>query len=143
MFASDSQFQNNKGSEICDLCNPNCPKPDLDPSSDTRKLCWNATTCQNTCVKRCGERGCNSADECCSENCLGGCYDNVDDCVVCKNLTYWNGTDWKCLDSCPSHTFKVRIRCDNARTPRIQRFLFCFASSTTIGAALQHRSVAS
>lgn len=61
------------------------------------------------CIQRCGDRGCSKkTGECCSEKCLGGCYDTIDQCIVCRNFTYGHGLNRVCTDICPSNMYKVR-----------------------------------
>ncbi|XP_078388482.1 insulin-like growth factor 1a receptor [Cetorhinus maximus] len=100
--------RNKQQSECGDVCpgtmedQPLCIKTSVNNQYNYR--CWNANHCQKVCPKACGKRACNNWDECCHEECLGGCtaVNNNRACMACQNY-YHEG---QCLRSCPPGTYK-------------------------------------
>ncbi|XP_062868944.1 insulin receptor b [Trichomycterus rosablanca] len=68
--------------------------------------CWNQDHCQKICPTTCKHRSCTSANQCCHEECLGGCSEPgaAEACVACRH--YLHGDS--CVERCPAgyYTYK-------------------------------------
>ncbi|XP_049691896.1 insulin-like receptor isoform X1 [Helicoverpa armigera] len=119
---AENVIRMNYDTRLCGLC-PNaqsrvedhrqshlqCPSDEND-----RLLCWDDKHCQKICPPACGDRGCldDAARTCCHNACLGGCSGpRPEDCHVCRNFSFGNGPERKCVDSCPVGTYQLFWRC--------------------------------
>ncbi|XP_068230638.1 insulin-like growth factor 1 receptor isoform X2 [Palaemon carinicauda] len=81
-------------------------------SSETCRLenCASGTRCQEKCNPECGNRGCTNNNECCPEECLGGCQtvNGSTYCTACRHLR--EGRHVKegsfCTEKCSRHFYK-------------------------------------
>ncbi|KAM7379575.1 hypothetical protein PAMP_005121 [Pampus punctatissimus] len=68
--------------------------------------CWTQKHCQRMCPVQCKHRACTKDDQCCHDQCLGGCLkpNSASHCVACRGLQA-QGT---CVEHCPEnhYTFK-------------------------------------
>eukprot|EP00064_Thunnus_orientalis_P015399 superscaffoldBa00002846_g15451 len=68
--------------------------------------CWTQKHCQRMCPVQCKHRACTKDDQCCHDQCLGGCLkpNSTSHCVACRGLQA-QGT---CVERCPEnhYTFK-------------------------------------
>ncbi|CAL8369908.1 unnamed protein product [Boreogadus saida] len=68
--------------------------------------CWTQKHCQRMCPVHCKHRACGRNDQCCHEQCLGGCVrgDSASHCVACRHLQHGD----TCVKHCPAdhYTFK-------------------------------------
>lgn len=87
----------------CAFC-PTCPF-----------ACWSPTVCQQQCSANC-KGNCFSENQCCPEDCVGGCYySNVTSastnqliCNACRKMRIY--ATGQCVERCPSHMLKVRTK---------------------------------
>uniref|UniRef100_A0A1A8QE15 Tyrosine-protein kinase receptor n=2 Tax=Nothobranchius TaxID=28779 RepID=A0A1A8QE15_9TELE len=65
--------------------------------------CWTQNHCQRMCPSQCKHRACTRDDQCCHEQCLGGCTqpNSAGHCVACRGLQH-EGT---CVERCPKNSF--------------------------------------
>uniref|UniRef100_A0A667YS26 Tyrosine-protein kinase receptor n=1 Tax=Myripristis murdjan TaxID=586833 RepID=A0A667YS26_9TELE len=65
--------------------------------------CWTQRHCQRMCPVHCKHRACTKDDQCCHDQCLGGCLkpDSASQCVACRNLEH-QGT---CVERCPENHY--------------------------------------
>uniref|UniRef100_A0A665TGP9 Tyrosine-protein kinase receptor n=1 Tax=Echeneis naucrates TaxID=173247 RepID=A0A665TGP9_ECHNA len=68
--------------------------------------CWSQNHCQRMCPVQCKHRACTKDDQCCHDQCLGGCLkpNSASHCVACRGLQY-EGT---CVDRCPENHFTYK-----------------------------------
>ncbi|XP_063741563.1 insulin receptor a [Eleginops maclovinus] len=68
--------------------------------------CWTQNNCQRMCPMHCKHRACTKDDQCCHDQCLGGCLKphSADHCVACRGLQHED----KCVDRCPENHFTYR-----------------------------------
>ncbi|KAK2869300.1 hypothetical protein Q7C36_001171 [Tachysurus vachellii] len=68
--------------------------------------CWNQDHCQRICPAACKHHACTSSNQCCHEQCLGGCKEpgSARACVACHHYLHED----RCVERCPSgyYTFK-------------------------------------
>ncbi|KAI5609833.1 insulin receptor b precursor, partial [Silurus asotus] len=68
--------------------------------------CWNHKHCQRICPAACKYHACTSSNQCCHEQCLGGCSKagSASACVACRHFLHGD----TCVERCPSgyYTFK-------------------------------------
>ncbi|XP_012683817.2 insulin receptor b isoform X2 [Clupea harengus] len=68
--------------------------------------CWNQDHCQRMCPPACKNHACTLSNQCCHDQCLGGCSEpgNASACIACRHLMH-EGT---CVERCPPghYTFK-------------------------------------
>ncbi|XP_061654340.1 insulin receptor a [Phyllopteryx taeniolatus] len=68
--------------------------------------CWTQKHCQRMCPVHCKHRACTRDQQCCHEQCLGGCLEpqSAAHCVACRGLRLRGG----CMERCPHgyYTFK-------------------------------------
>ncbi|XP_077580659.1 insulin receptor a [Stigmatopora nigra] len=68
--------------------------------------CWTQKHCQRMCPVHCKHRACTRDQQCCHEQCLGGCVEPASPahCVACRGLQHQSG----CVERCPHgfYTFK-------------------------------------
>ncbi|XP_036409651.1 insulin receptor-like [Megalops cyprinoides] len=68
--------------------------------------CWSQYHCQRMCPATCKHRACNKDNQCCHEQCLGGCAapDSPSECVACRHFLHRGS----CVERCPPgyYTFK-------------------------------------
>ncbi|GIY56894.1 insulin-like receptor [Caerostris extrusa] len=77
-----------------------CPKTSNSKSHMQQKLCWNSQVCQKNLT-------CSTIDQCCHQECLGGCSGHLSkQCIACRHVVY-NGT---CVSHCPPGTYKYLDR---------------------------------
>ncbi|GIY26330.1 insulin receptor [Caerostris darwini] len=101
-----------------------CPKTSNSKSHMQQKLCWNSQVCQKVCNSNCLYQNltCSTIDQCCHQECLGGCSGHLSkQCIACRHVVY-NGT---CVSHCPPGTYKyLDRRCIEAeKCKRIQNKL--------------------
>uniref|UniRef100_A0A8C6UVR6 Tyrosine-protein kinase receptor n=1 Tax=Neogobius melanostomus TaxID=47308 RepID=A0A8C6UVR6_9GOBI len=65
--------------------------------------CWNQKHCQKMCPAHCKHRACTRDDQCCHEQCLGGCTQphSAAHCVACRGLQHGDA----CVEHCPANTY--------------------------------------
>ena len=106
---SSNMIRENKPSKECGHCPAKGCDAITNPgsTSDHIKLCWNSDSCQKTCHANCTSAGnyCFGprADQCCHENCLGGCYGpKKSNCTSCKGFRDHSTSESWCsnLKSC-------------------------------------------
>ncbi|KAM6989216.1 insulin receptor-like [Tautogolabrus adspersus] len=68
--------------------------------------CWTQNHCQRMCPVQCKHRACTKDDQCCHDQCLGGCLKphSASHCVACRGLQY-EGT---CVERCPENHFTYK-----------------------------------
>ncbi|TNM98429.1 hypothetical protein fugu_014675 [Takifugu bimaculatus] len=68
--------------------------------------CWTQKYCQRMCPVQCKHQACTKDDQCCHEQCLGGCLQpgSASHCVACRGLQY-KGT---CVEKCPRNFFTYK-----------------------------------
>uniref|UniRef100_A0A7N6FJJ3 Tyrosine-protein kinase receptor n=1 Tax=Anabas testudineus TaxID=64144 RepID=A0A7N6FJJ3_ANATE len=65
--------------------------------------CWTQNHCQRMCPIQCKHRACTKDDQCCHDQCLGGCLkpNSATHCVACRGLHH----DGNCVERCPENHF--------------------------------------
>uniref|UniRef100_A0A3Q3K1Z3 Tyrosine-protein kinase receptor n=1 Tax=Monopterus albus TaxID=43700 RepID=A0A3Q3K1Z3_MONAL len=65
--------------------------------------CWTQNHCQRMCPLHCKHRACTKDDQCCHDQCLGGCMkpNSASDCVACRGLQH----EGNCVEHCPENYF--------------------------------------
>ncbi|KAM9789417.1 insulin receptor a [Neosynchiropus ocellatus] len=65
--------------------------------------CWTQKECQRMCPVQCKHRACTKDDQCCHDQCLGGCLKphSASHCVACRGLQH-QGT---CVERCPENHY--------------------------------------
>ncbi|CAN9503462.1 unnamed protein product [Ophioblennius macclurei] len=65
--------------------------------------CWTQNHCQRMCPVQCKHRACTRDDQCCHDQCLGGCLKphSSNHCVACRGLQH----EASCVESCPKDHF--------------------------------------
>ncbi|XP_076004360.1 insulin receptor a [Genypterus blacodes] len=65
--------------------------------------CWTQKYCQRICPVHCKHRACTRDDQCCHDQCLGGCQkpDSSSHCVACRGLQHQTA----CVDRCPPNHY--------------------------------------
>ncbi|XP_062338372.1 insulin receptor-like [Osmerus eperlanus] len=68
--------------------------------------CWTQKHCQRVCPSTCKHRACTLDNQCCHDQCLGGCLEpnSASKCVACRHLQH-GGT---CVEKCPPGHFTYR-----------------------------------
>uniref|UniRef100_A0A3Q3ER92 Tyrosine-protein kinase receptor n=1 Tax=Labrus bergylta TaxID=56723 RepID=A0A3Q3ER92_9LABR len=68
--------------------------------------CWTQNHCQRMCPVQCKHRACTKDDQCCHDQCLGGCLKphSAAHCVACRGLQH-EGT---CVERCPENHFTYK-----------------------------------
>ncbi|XP_035525964.1 insulin receptor a [Morone saxatilis] len=68
--------------------------------------CWTQNHCQRMCPVQCKHRACTKDDQCCHDQCLGGCLkpNSADHCVACRGLQHENN----CVERCPENHFTFK-----------------------------------
>ncbi|CAL8279425.1 unnamed protein product [Lota lota] len=68
--------------------------------------CWTQKHCQRMCPVHCKHRACTRDDQCCHEQCLGGCVrgDSASHCVACRHLQHGD----TCVKRCPANHFTFK-----------------------------------
>ncbi|XP_026786253.3 insulin receptor b [Pangasianodon hypophthalmus] len=68
--------------------------------------CWNQDHCQRICPAACKHHACTSSNQCCHDQCLGGCSEvgSARACVACRHFLHGD----TCVEKCPPgyYTFK-------------------------------------
>uniref|UniRef100_A0A665TR81 Tyrosine-protein kinase receptor n=1 Tax=Echeneis naucrates TaxID=173247 RepID=A0A665TR81_ECHNA len=84
--------------------------------------CWSQNHCQRMCPVQCKHRACTKDDQCCHDQCLGGCLkpNSASHCVACRGLQY-EGT---CVDRCPENHFTYKgWRCERSKNPDCHEYV--------------------
>ncbi|KAM3604523.1 uncharacterized protein V6R79_012509 [Siganus canaliculatus] len=68
--------------------------------------CWTQNHCQRMCPVHCKHRACSKDDQCCHDQCLGGCLkpNSASHCVACRGLQH----EGSCVDRCPENHFTFK-----------------------------------
>uniref|UniRef100_A0A8C3AAE6 Tyrosine-protein kinase receptor n=3 Tax=Cyclopterus lumpus TaxID=8103 RepID=A0A8C3AAE6_CYCLU len=68
--------------------------------------CWTQSHCQRMCPVQCKHRACTKDDQCCHDQCLGGCLKphSAGHCVACRGLQHGND----CVERCPKNHFTFK-----------------------------------
>nr|BAB83668.1 insulin receptor [Paralichthys olivaceus] len=68
--------------------------------------CWTQKHCQKMCPVQCKHRACTKDDQCCHDQCLGGCLqpNSASHCVACRGLQL----EGNCVDRCPENHFTFK-----------------------------------
>ncbi|KAM8850009.1 insulin receptor a [Spinachia spinachia] len=68
--------------------------------------CWTQNHCQRMCPVQCKHRACTRDDQCCHDQCLGGCLKphSAGHCVACRGLQHGPS----CVERCPADHFTYR-----------------------------------
>ncbi|XP_053740412.1 insulin receptor a [Synchiropus splendidus] len=68
--------------------------------------CWTQKECQRMCPVQCKHRACTKDDQCCHDQCLGGCLKphSASHCVACRGLRH-QGT---CVERCPDNHYTYK-----------------------------------
>ncbi|KAM9460613.1 insulin receptor b [Clarias gariepinus] len=68
--------------------------------------CWNQNHCQRICPAVCKHRACTLSNECCHDQCLGGCSElgSARACVACRHLLHED----TCVERCPPGYFTFK-----------------------------------
>ncbi|XP_040027550.2 insulin receptor a [Gasterosteus aculeatus] len=68
--------------------------------------CWTQNHCQRMCPVQCKHRACTKDDQCCHEQCLGGCLKphSAGHCVACRGLQHGPS----CVERCPADHFTYK-----------------------------------
>ncbi|XP_055721877.1 insulin receptor-like isoform X2 [Salvelinus fontinalis] len=108
----DNYIVSNKNDRECgDVCpgalakgKATCQQTTINGNFNER--CWTHKHCQRMCPTSCKHRACTRDNQCCHEQCLGGCSEphNSSSCVACKNLQHQEA----CVDRCPQGYYTYR-----------------------------------
>ena len=113
---STSFIKENKLSELCPSCpatvkksGQQCFQSSIGDSN--RPLCWDTDTCQRICSPSCSKANLtcqiDSPNDCCHEQCLGGCTGPTNnDCMACKQIIH----ERACVTKCPKNLFEFMGR---------------------------------
>ncbi|XP_075954174.1 insulin receptor a [Anarhichas minor] len=65
--------------------------------------CWTQDHCQRMCPVQCKHRACTMDNQCCHDQCLGGCLKphSAGHCVACRGLQHEDS----CVERCPENRF--------------------------------------
>ncbi|XP_039998890.1 insulin receptor a [Xiphias gladius] len=68
--------------------------------------CWTQNHCQRMCPVQCKHRACTKDDQCCHDQCLGGCLkpNSASHCVACRGLQH----EGNCVERCPENHFTYK-----------------------------------
>uniref|UniRef100_A0A8D3C4A4 Tyrosine-protein kinase receptor n=1 Tax=Scophthalmus maximus TaxID=52904 RepID=A0A8D3C4A4_SCOMX len=68
--------------------------------------CWTQAHCQRMCPVQCKHQACTKDDQCCHDQCLGGCLkpNSANHCVACRGLQHGDN----CVERCPENHFTFR-----------------------------------
>ncbi|XP_035026675.1 insulin receptor a isoform X1 [Hippoglossus stenolepis] len=68
--------------------------------------CWTQNECQKMCPVQCKHRACTKDNQCCHDQCLGGCLkpNSASHCVACRGLQL----EGDCVDRCPENHFTFK-----------------------------------
>uniref|UniRef100_A0A7N8WTW5 Insulin receptor n=1 Tax=Mastacembelus armatus TaxID=205130 RepID=A0A7N8WTW5_9TELE len=68
--------------------------------------CWTQKHCQRMCPVQCKNRACTTDDQCCHDQCLGGCLkpNSASHCVACRGLQH----EGSCVERCPENHFTYK-----------------------------------
>uniref|UniRef100_A0A671YZQ2 Tyrosine-protein kinase receptor n=1 Tax=Sparus aurata TaxID=8175 RepID=A0A671YZQ2_SPAAU len=68
--------------------------------------CWTQNHCQRMCPVQCKHRACSKDDQCCHDQCLGGCSkpNLASHCVACRGLQHED----TCVERCPADHFTFK-----------------------------------
>ncbi|XP_068196167.1 insulin receptor a [Antennarius striatus] len=68
--------------------------------------CWTQKYCQRMCPVQCKHRACTKDDQCCHDQCLGGCTkpNSASHCVACRGFQH----DGSCVERCPISHFTYK-----------------------------------
>uniref|UniRef100_A0A8C4DVJ6 Tyrosine-protein kinase receptor n=1 Tax=Dicentrarchus labrax TaxID=13489 RepID=A0A8C4DVJ6_DICLA len=68
--------------------------------------CWTQNHCQRMCPVQCKHRACTKDDQCCHDQCLGGCLkpNSASHCVACRGLQH----EKNCVERCPENHFTYK-----------------------------------
>ncbi|KAL7879359.1 hypothetical protein SRHO_G00016130 [Serrasalmus rhombeus] len=81
-----------------------CPQTTINGHFSER--CWTQKHCQRMCPSSCKHRACTKDNQCCHDQCLGGCLEpnSPSKCVACRNFLHQG----VCVERCPLgfYTFK-------------------------------------
>uniref|UniRef100_A0A3B1J7U9 Tyrosine-protein kinase receptor n=1 Tax=Astyanax mexicanus TaxID=7994 RepID=A0A3B1J7U9_ASTMX len=81
-----------------------CPQTTINGHFSER--CWTQKHCQRMCPSSCKHRACTKDNQCCHDQCLGGCMEpsSPRKCVACRNFLHQG----ECVERCPAgfYTFK-------------------------------------
>ncbi|KAJ3595166.1 hypothetical protein NHX12_004470, partial [Muraenolepis orangiensis] len=107
----DNYMEANKNDRECgDVC-PGAAKGKTTCQTTTinghfSERCWTQKHCQRMCPVHCKHRACTQGDQCCHEQCLGGCLrpDSASHCVACRHQQHGDS----CVERCPTdhYTFE-------------------------------------
>lgn len=77
------------------------------PKCESSKNCWSQNVPQLIC--NCDASSCHPDENCCSSNCLSCEKEDRSVCNVCRKKVVGSFPIQKCVDSCPSRTYDVRL----------------------------------
>uniref|UniRef100_A0A672ZAC8 Tyrosine-protein kinase receptor n=1 Tax=Sphaeramia orbicularis TaxID=375764 RepID=A0A672ZAC8_9TELE len=68
--------------------------------------CWTQRHCQRMCPVQCKHRACTKDDQCCHDQCLGGCLQpsSASHCVACRGLQHGD----TCVERCPANHYTYK-----------------------------------
>ncbi|XP_038573533.1 insulin receptor a isoform X2 [Micropterus salmoides] len=108
----DNYIMANKNDRECgDVC-PGAPIGKTTCQTTTinghfSERCWTQSHCQRMCPVQCKHRACTKDDQCCHDQCLGGCLkpNSASHCVACRGL---QGPEGNCVERCPENHFTFK-----------------------------------
>ncbi|KAM9322713.1 insulin receptor a isoform 1-T1 [Pholidichthys leucotaenia] len=70
------------------------------------ECCWTHNHCQRMCPVHCKHQACTKDDQCCHDQCLGGCLkpNSTSHCVACRGLQH----EGSCVERCPRNYFTYK-----------------------------------
>uniref|UniRef100_A0A671YZI8 Tyrosine-protein kinase receptor n=1 Tax=Sparus aurata TaxID=8175 RepID=A0A671YZI8_SPAAU len=84
--------------------------------------CWTQNHCQRMCPVQCKHRACSKDDQCCHDQCLGGCSkpNLASHCVACRGLQHED----TCVERCPADHFTFKgWRCERSKSPDCHEYV--------------------
>ncbi|KAM4706801.1 insulin receptor [Discoglossus pictus] len=68
--------------------------------------CWTQDHCQRVCPAECKWKGCTQDNQCCDNECLGGCREprNPAQCIACRHFQY----EGVCMETCPEGSYRFQ-----------------------------------
>uniref|UniRef100_A0A8C3AB22 Tyrosine-protein kinase receptor n=1 Tax=Cyclopterus lumpus TaxID=8103 RepID=A0A8C3AB22_CYCLU len=87
--------------------------------------CWTQSHCQRMCPVQCKHRACTKDDQCCHDQCLGGCLKphSAGHCVACRGLQHGND----CVERCPKNHFTFKgwrcISFEHSKSPDCHEYV--------------------
>ncbi|KAM6948796.1 insulin receptor a [Aplochiton taeniatus] len=107
----DNYIVANKNDRECgDVCpgaatgKTTCQQTTINGNFNAR--CWTQKHCQRMCPSSCKHRACTKDNQCCHDQCLGGCAEprSASKCVACRNLMHRD----TCVERCPPGHYTYR-----------------------------------